>query len=45
MGKAHDFFEKFSQLQLSYLSIDLQQLKFISNKEQLAKSEYKDIIG
>jgi hypothetical protein len=45
LSKANEFFEKFSSYQVHYHAIDLKQLKLITNKDQLAKSEFKDTIG
>ena len=42
---AIQFFEKFAPLQTNYHKIDLKQLKLITNKEQLERSEFKDTIG
>lgn len=42
---ASEFYDKFASMQVSYHSIDLKQLKLITNKDQLDKSDFKDTIG
>jgi len=42
---ASEFFDKFSKLQVAYHVNDLKQLKLITNKDQMDKSEFKDTIS